>query len=301
MDARLCVADNTRMSELQKIVTHPGGAHKDDLLACCVLVAKHGCPIERREPTEAELTDASVAIVDIGGSHDPALSNFDHHHFDRDHPPTCSLSLVLDALGVYEDALKFCDWLETAEWFDSRGPNKTAEWLGVPRRAVSRMSSPIDVTLLRRFAAQPVHVPGETLYEYMRLVGSDLLEFLSDVRESIELVAKSSERWSVAAGDDVIETVFLPRNDAMPDEPSGSVARYIRAKGLENVIGATVYPDRRAGGYGIGRYEDDPRLDFSQLEGQPDVHFAHKSGFMCKTSATDPARLRELIQAAVKR
>ena len=87
----------------------------------------------------------------------------------------------------------------------------------------------------------------------------------------------------------------------MPGEPSGSVARYIRSTGLESIIGATVYPDRRGQGYGISRYEDDPRLDFSQLDGEEDVHFAHKSGFMCKTTATDPLRLRELIQGAVKR
>jgi hypothetical protein len=210
---------------------------------------------------------------------------------------------VLDALGVYQDALQFCDWLEPAEWFDSRGPNRTAEWLGVPRRAVSQMGSPIDATLLRRFAAQPEHRPGETLYEYMRFVGQDLLDFLREVRESIDLVARTSQRWSVTAGSEVIETVFLPRGsdgDALPDEPSGSVARYIRAKGLEKVIGATVYPDRRGKGYGISRYEDDPRLDFSRLEGQPDVHFAHKTGFVCKTTATAPDRLRELIRLAVK-
>ena len=210
---------------------------------------------------------------------------------------------VLDALGVYADALRFCDWLEPAEWFDSRGPNRTAVWLGVPRRAISQLGSPIDATLLRRFAAQSEHRPGETLYEYMRFVGQDLLDFLREVRESIDLVARTSERWSVAAGNEVVETVFLPRSgdgDAIPDEPSGSVARYIRAKGLERVIGATVYPDRRGSGYGISRYEDDPRLDFSQLEGQPDVHFAHKTGFVCKTTATGPERLRELIRLAVK-
>jgi len=289
------------MTQLQRIVTHPGGAHKDDLLACCLLIAEHRCPVVRRDPTAAELGDAAVAIVDVGGSHDPSLHNYDHHHFPREHPPTCSLSLVLDAMGLYQDALKFCDWLEPAEWFDSRGPNKTAEWLEIPRRVVSRMSSPIDATLLRRFAAQAEHLPGETLYEYMSFVGQDLIQYLREVRASIELVGESSERWSVELDDDVIETVFLPRSEEMPGEPSGSVARYIRASGLEESIGATVYPDRRGQGYGISRYEDDPRLDFSQLEGEPDVHFAHKSGFMCKTSATDPARLRELIRAAVKR
>ena len=47
---------------------------------------------------------------------------------------------------------------------------------------------------------------------------------------------------------------------------------YIRARKLDAVIAAIVYPDRRGGGFGIGRYEDHPRLDFSRLEGQPDVH-----------------------------
>ena len=70
------------------------------------------------------------------------------------------------------------------------------------------------------------------------------------------------------------------------------------AAGLLPAFGGDV--DRRGSGYGIGRYEDDPRLDFSQLDGQPDVHFAHKSGFMCKTTATDPERLRELITLAVR-
>ncbi len=288
------------MPDLKRIVTHPGGAHKDDLLACCVLIAGTDATIVRRDPTEEELLDPEVAVVDVGGSHDPTLWNFDHHQFPREHAPTCALSLVLGALGVYEDALQFCDWLEPAEWFDSRGPNKTAEWLGVPRRAISQLNSPIDITLLRRFAGQAEHVPGEPIYQYMRFVGQDLLEFLRAVREGIDRVAELSERWSVAAGTDTVETIFLPRTDPMPEEPSGSVARYVRAAGLNAVIGATVYPDRRGKGYGISRFEDDPRLDFSQLDGEPDVHFAHKSGFMCKTSATDPGRLQELIRGAVK-
>ena len=289
------------MPELKRIVTHPGGAHKDDLLACCVLAARHGCPIVRRDPSAAELADTTVAVVDIGGSHDAALYNFDHHHFPREHPPTCSLSLLFEELGIYQDAIQFCDWLEPAEWFDSRGPKKTAEWLEVPRRAISRLGSPIDATLLRRFAAQSEHRAGETLYDYMRFVGQDILDYLREVREGIAWVSRKSKRWSVAVPADSIETIFLPRSEPLPEDPSGIVARYVRAAGLEDSIGAIVYPDRRGEGYGISRYEDDPRLDFSQLDGLPDLRFAHKAGFMCKTSATKPARLRELIQLAYKR
>ena len=283
---------------VRTILTHPGGAHKDDLLAVCVLIAKHGVPVVRRLPTDEELADPQVAVVDIGGVHDPERMNFDHHHFPREHAPTCALSLVLEHLGLYEDALRFCDWLETAEWFDSRGPNKTAQWLGVPRRAVSQLNSPIDITLLRRFARTTELPPGDTLYEYMRFVGEDLLEFLRVARERIDFAAAHVERWSIAHGDEVIEAVFLPRTDPLVDEPSTAVGNYIRANELDSTIAAIVYPDRRGAGYGIGRYEDHPQLDFSKVEGEADVQFAHKSGFMCKTSASDSTRLKALIVGA---
>ena len=133
---------------IRYILTHPGGAHKDDLLAVCVCIAKYGAPVVRRKPTQEELDDPSVVVVDVGGLHNPERMNFDHHHFARDHRPICALSLVLQHLKLYEDAQKFCDWLEPAEWFDSRGPKKTAEMLGVPRRAVSQLNSPIDLLSL---------------------------------------------------------------------------------------------------------------------------------------------------------
>lgn len=280
------------------IVTHPGGAHKDDLLAACVLAALHNCPIVRREPTPEELADPNIAILDVGGSHEPALANFDHHHFPREHPPTCALSLVLHSLGLYDDARHFCDWLETAEWFDSRGPNKTAEWLGVPRRAVSRLSSPIDSTLLRRFAQAKRIEPTDAIYTFMKMVGDDLLDYIRVAREHLDFIEKHAERWAIEAGDGPIEAMYLPRTEVAVDEPSSMLASYIRAKKLDSTIAVIVYPDRRGEGFGIGRYEDHPRLDFSRVEKEPDVHFAHKSGFMCKTSATDPARLKQLILMA---
>ena len=39
------------------IVTHPGGAHKDEFLACSVLLAQTPSSILRREPTEEDLSD----------------------------------------------------------------------------------------------------------------------------------------------------------------------------------------------------------------------------------------------------
>ena len=74
----------------QLIVTHPGGAHKDDFLACCLLAHLHGSPIQRREPTSEDLANPSICVVDVGGEHDAQLNNFDHHQFPRDAPPPVS-------------------------------------------------------------------------------------------------------------------------------------------------------------------------------------------------------------------
>jgi len=137
---------------MKAILTHPGSAHKDDLLACCLLVARHEIPVWRREPLEEDLADPGIVVVDVGGEHEPLRSNFDHHQFPRDHEPICALSLVLKNMGLYEDARSFCEWLEPAEWFDTRGPFQTAEWLGVERAVMNKLNSPIDITLLRRFA-----------------------------------------------------------------------------------------------------------------------------------------------------
>src|SRR5687768_10160191 len=117
------------MSPFRTILTHPGGAHKDEVLACSVLLAQQPVPVVRREPGPADLADLTICVVDVGHVHDPTLNNFDHHQFPKDHPPTCSLSLVLQHLGLYEEAREFCEWLEPAEWFDCRGPFTTASWL----------------------------------------------------------------------------------------------------------------------------------------------------------------------------
>ncbi|MEM6602347.1 MAG: MYG1 family protein, partial [Verrucomicrobiota bacterium] len=118
---------------MKQIITHPGSAHKDDFLACCLLIARFPVTIQRREPGEQDLADPATAVVDIGLRHQPELANFDHHQFPRDHVPTCSLSLVLQYFDLYGDARRFCEWLEPAEWFDCRGAVDTAHYLGVER------------------------------------------------------------------------------------------------------------------------------------------------------------------------
>ncbi len=292
------------MTPFTTILTHPGSAHKDEFLACCVLLAASACPILRREPTDADLADPATAVIDVGHRHEPALNNFDHHQLPDDAAPTCALSLVLQHLGLYADARAFCDWLEPAEWFDCRGPNATARWLGVERDIINKLHSPIDGTLLRRFAAATRHTFGEPLWEIMRLVGSDLLDYLRTLRSRLTFIGQHAELWSLDELRDATDSakipavVFMPRTEPLPEDPSAGLDRYVQEQGLDDRVVAVIAPDRRGAGYGLSRHRDHPRLDFTRIKAEPDVHFTHLRGFVAKTSATDPQRLRQLLRLA---
>ena len=130
------------------------------------------------------------------------------------------------------------------------------------------------------------------------MVGEDLLDFLGTLHARVELVKQHAEHWVLGKSGKTLEVVFLPRLDPLPPEPSMGIVRYVSEAGLEGAVVGLVYPDRRGNGYGLSRYKDHPALDFTRIEIEADVHFAHKKGFVAKTSATSTDRLKELMQIA---
>lgn len=286
------------MTPISSLLTHPGGAHKDEFLACCILLALHPVPILRRDPTETDLADPTLCVIDVGHQHDPALHNFDHHQLPKDHPPTCSLSLVLQHLGLYEDARQFCDWLEPAEWFDCRGPLSTARWLEIAPSILTKLISPIDITLLRRFAQASRLEPGQPLWEIMRMIGQDLLEYIQTLRARLDFIHYHAKIWTLELGGSPADILFLPRTNPLPEDPSMGVERHIEISGLSGSVIGIVSPDRRSTGYGLSRYRDNTRLDFTRIANHPEVHFAHARGFVAKTSVTDITQLKALLTLA---
>ena len=264
-------------------------------MACALLIAENGVPIFRREPTPEDLGDVEIAVVDVGLEWDESKMNFDHHQFPRDAEPLCALSLVLKHLGIYEETRKFCDWLEVAEFIDTRGPNETAKWLGIEREAMSKLNSPVDITLLRRFAGSSEHQPGEPIYEVMKMIGEDLVSFVRGMKDRLTFIGEHSEVWDMAGGK---KTLFLPRTIPLPEETSMGMGRYVEDLGLQDEVVALVYPDRRGEGYGLSRLNDDKRMEFTKVGEEADVHFAHNKGFIAKTSADEVERLKELLEMA---
>jgi hypothetical protein len=286
------------MTLFRTLLTHPGGAHKDEFLACGVLLTVHAVPIVRREPTATDLADAAMCVVDVGHVHDPATNNFDHHQLPKDHPPTCSLSLVLQALGLYAAAREFCGWLETTEWFDARGPFATADWLGVDRRVLDQLASPIDGALLRRFSSVSRLEPHEPLWDIMRGIGEDLVDFVKSLTARLAYLEKHAQFWPLALPGRTAEVLFLPREEPALEDPALGIEHFIERQGKVDTVIALAYPDRRGGGYGLSRFRDAPALDFTRIGACPDVHFTHARGFVAKTAATAPARLQALLRLA---
>jgi hypothetical protein len=283
---------------IDEIITHPGGAHKDEFLACAVLLAEHDVPVSRQDPTEEDLLNPSTAVIDIGHRHQPDLHNFDHHQFARDAKPTCSLSLVLDHYGIYEDALSFCPWLEVAEWFDCRGPKDTSEWLGVERETVGKLNSPLDITILQAFAKSAQHLPGEPIWEMMKMIGGELLQYIRNLRSRIEEVAKVAEVWEINGGKDSFKVMFVPREQNQIEEVSGAMGWHIKELGMEEEVVAIVYPDSRGEGYGMKRFNDRPEMDFSKIANEERVRFAHARGFIAKVEPVEIDELKQLLLKA---
>lgn len=277
------------------IVTHPGAAHKDEFLACAFLLTQFSIPIARREPTQSDLANTNTIVVDVGGEHNPQLLNFDHHQFPADHPPVCALSLVLQHLELYDDARKFCEWLEPAEHFDTRGPIATAKWLGVSREHLAKLNSPIDGTVLRAFAREEILHPGDLLWELMLNVGQDTLTYLSKLRGRLADIGHHCQWIDLA---DQYKALFIPRTDPPPTDPSLGVSRFIEEHEFAEHTIATIYPDRRGQGYALSRFNDSQLLDFTRINDEPDIHFSHNRGFVAKTSATELPRLEELLAKA---
>ncbi|MBY8982655.1 MAG: MYG1 family protein [Candidatus Lokiarchaeota archaeon] len=105
------------------IITHPGSAHLDDFLSCCLVMYKYKDvdEIRRKEPLRVDINDPNIWVLDVGEKHDPNLKCFDHHQNDIE---DSTLSLLLKDWNYWEKAKKVYKWLEVSVLLDARGPKE---------------------------------------------------------------------------------------------------------------------------------------------------------------------------------
>jgi len=278
---------------IEKIVTHSGHAHRDDFLSVCFTLAmckeENNLPIlQRRDPTDADLNNPNVVVLDIGEQHNPQLSNFDHHQFDRDAEPCCALSLLLKDMTIYKEAHRGFRWLSVSEKFDSKGPYFVANEIGIDWSKISDATySPIEEVILHQFSKFTELNSENSVYALMTEIGSSLIQNLEMFTQRWNLLETQTESTIINNNE-----IVLARGIPGDQDPTFALNSFVSEK-YPNAI-ATVTNDDRGDGLCFYRLNDSNKIDFSKLENHKFVLFAHKNGFVAKTKT--PLNLQEITE-----
>lgn len=264
------------MSQVTKIVVHPGTAHGDDFLACCILAAKFSVPIERREPTQDDLDNPDILVLDVGGRFEPEKLNFDHH---QDLTIPCSLVLVLQRLGLHEKFQCAYRWYENVDLRDRRGAKALAEKYELSDEQMLELGSPVHTALMKLFEVDTYFAPSQygtnfifPIYDVMRMIGTELISYAEKYGAAWERLKNEEPRnlrsfrghW-----------IYLNHSDDIT--ATGDYAR-------EKKIAVMASHDNLGAGWAILRTnEGENNFDFNLIAGDPRIAFAHKGGFIAKT------------------
>lgn len=261
------------------IITHPGTAHFDEFFAISLLLAVNNdvvYTIERRHPTEEELANPDIWVIDVGMKLEPDLKNFDHHQ-GTDIP--ASFMLVADHLGLTA-TLRVTPWWEFKDTFDRFGPFKIADELGIEN--LLAFINPIENWLLELFEQN-----SEEIYPLMRSFGQHVITGARTLSSQIEFWA-NSEKCIVKN-----KTVLI----GLTNDSTGS-QRYSSQMDLPAEISVTY--DGRGEGWRLARLNKATGVDFSKLEGDEKIKFAHKTGFIAKTKQRIPVNeVMKLVEKAI--
>ncbi|MCG8472003.1 MAG: MYG1 family protein [Desulfobacterales bacterium] len=265
----------------QLIITHPGSSHFDEFFALCLILAHHpdtDFSIERREPTPQEVADPEIWVVDIGGEHDPATRNFDHH---QNINLSASFVLVAQALG-YAETLSSLPWWRFKDRIDRFGPVKVGAELGTSELRTTY--SPMEGWMLDMFAKKP-----NDFLCIMRQFGQKALESAKKLTEQLAFWNQARcleiEGYGILIGD--------------TDDSEGAQEFNLRQP---NPASVCLTWDSRGDGWKLLRFDNAPEIDFSRIDGHPDVKFTHKTGFVAKTHHRIPeAEVLELVKMAIPR
>lgn len=267
-----------KLIEFKKIVTHPGGSHLDERLAVALALAANDVvvPVFRREPTQEEIEDPEVLVLDIGGTVSDWNNTFDHHQFEREHAPECAFSLVAEAIGAKEELENFFGWFNTWRMIDSKGPFQWAKANGVDWSTVSTLLNP-DMDIVSDWweeAHDDVPV-DEALVRRLKARGEKILK----AAEAFKAFCAEVHAKGLKLDVDGVVAYDLRSFDA--DESLDNGDKLAKADGISG--GVLVSKDNRGPGDSYYRREDDPKVNFAKCGDKPYATFAHVGGFILKT------------------
>lgn len=248
------------------IITHPGSAHFDEVTAISLILAEYPhswFTIERREPTQEELEDKHVWVVDVGERHEPEKLNFDHH---QSLSCPASFILVADHLGLAE-TMAVLPWWGFKDSVDRFGPVKSSEVFGAGDDLINR--NPVEDWLTESFSKDP-----QKSLDMLRDFGSYIVGHARTLKSQIDF-------WKTC------RRVVISGVPAMIGETTESAGLEEFRRQVDDPPDVVISLARRGEGWRLFRYEG-TAVDFSRIAELPQIEFAHKSGFMAKTDGLLP-------------
>jgi hypothetical protein len=245
----------------QLIITHPGSAHFDEITAISLITAVHADSsfvIERREPSQDELDNPDIWVVDTGNRYEPEKRNFDHHQ-SLDCPS--GFVLVARYLGLL-DTLSVLPWWNFKDSVDRFGPVQASREFNAGDDLINR--SPVEDWLTDRFSADP-----QSMLPLLKSFGERIIKGAGALKKQVDFW-KNAPRVKIKG----ITAVIGETTD------SYGIEEFKRLD--KNPPDVVVSLDRRSEGWRLYRYDGAP-VDFTRIADCPEIEFAHKTGFMAKT------------------
>lgn len=278
-----------------RMLSHPGRPHLDDLLTAALLVAKFP-DIERwdrKEPTDEEIKDDRVCVFDVGLEWEPGRSNFDHHqlkHLDNE----CSFTLLCRHLDLDADMRDTFGWYSLMAPRDNEGVRGVANALDCGTAPVKRlMANPVEKWLLGEIQSHAALSKTETpfLWDLLFSMGHNMLTHVEDLKARLWYLARNIQPVRAAG----LQGMYLPHDPNVTPSPFGLSEyrnRYYPAAEF------TISPDTRGPGHSLFRYSEN-LLDFRRVAEDSLIDWVHRTGFCASTDEKIPLEwLLELITDA---
>lgn len=278
----------SQIANAKLIIVHGGQqVHFDEFFACAI-ARWCGCqaPIVRRNPTEAELADPSVLVMDVGMQFEATLLNFDHHE-DRDMPS--AYYLLATCLGVTIELEKVFRWFKIWSDIDAHGPFKTAEDFQLHWEQVAQFLNPVDETVLRLWGQDTAW--GERILQELATMLHGVLDLDEKGRTPCQAIEQDAKIYGI-------------NRKVIVDMRGINKYREWQAALIDDVEGSVKIfdDDREPFGIGLLRTQNDLDVDFNRIKGQPHVSFIHPGGFIAKLDTKDVSDedINKLITMAIK-
>jgi uncharacterized UPF0160 family protein len=270
----------------KRILTHPGEAHLDEIIACSLVLAfdKDVTVIERKNPCLKDFDDPDTWVLDQGNLHEPEKLNFDHHQFEFG-VEECTISLIADYFKI-RGFLQKIPWFRQLVMLDALGPYKSAEKQNCSPGIIQAVYTPFAEFFLSQFKDASIITKDQPLFQNIKFMGTNTMAYYYKEKSRLKLLR---EKCIIEKKENIHIIYFL--EDV--EDPFMAMHSFAAEKGIKS--GVSVIKDERNSGWSLRRLFEDPDINLNLIDNLPGVIFAHASGFIAKIEKLDKPEIEKLI------